>query len=64
MLKHRQIRSFGHRLVAIPYWEWAAVRELDIVMQRAYLYERMLEESKRFNSASGPTASDLTGETI
>ena len=26
MLKHRQLRSLGWKLVAVPYWEWDEVR--------------------------------------
>ncbi len=44
VLKRRLLRSLGHTLVVVPYWEWDRVRTLSAAEQRAYLYQAMLRE--------------------
>ena len=34
LLKRRQLRHFGWRLVSVPYWEWAELNHSDTLRQR------------------------------
>jgi hypothetical protein len=47
-LKHEILRALGHRLVALPYWEWRALRDAD---GRAAFVQRALGDAVQLRRA-------------
>jgi hypothetical protein len=59
ILKHRQVRHFGARLVTMPFWDWRAIRQPGADLHRlqrrmaTYLWLAMALEQRR-GRATGP----------
>ena len=57
LLKRRQLRHFGWRLVSVPYWEWDEINHSDKLRQReqraAYLSSLLAEKASSMPGSGG-----------
>jgi len=62
LLKRRQLRHFGWRLVSVPYWEWNELAHRDQSKQRehraAYLSSLLSEEASSMPRSGGGVCKD------
>jgi len=53
LLKQRQLRQLGYKVVSVPYWEWDALRR-DKDQEQAYLFKALSPAGPEAGQGGGP----------